>query len=78
MRNFCHVDCPPIDHDTPLFSMATCKILVAKAPFPAVKESPIAPTISMSPGRNVWTDFGTAALRLPGPFRSHGNSVDSE
>lgn len=52
VRYFCHLLWPPIDHDTPLFSMNTCRIFVANAPLPAVKESPIAAIISISPGRS--------------------------
>lgn len=66
-----------MDHDTPLFSMNTCIMLVAMAPLPAVNESPIAATTSMSPGRSRCTDVGTTWLRPPGPFGSQKNDFVS-
>lgn len=74
VRYLCQVPWPPIDHDTPLFSITTCSIFVASAPLPAVSESPMAPITSISPGRNLWTDTGGVALRRPGPFGSQKNS----
>lgn len=76
VRNFRQFPWPPIDHETPLFSMKTCSILVANAPLPAVNESPIAATTSMSPGRRRCTVSGMLALRAPAPFLvSQKNSV---
>lgn len=49
----------------PLYSSVTCIMFVARAPFPAVKESPIAAIMSMSPGLSSWTEFGTFSLLAP-------------
>lgn len=49
----------------PLYSSVTCIMFVASAPLPAVNESPIAPTISMSPGRSSCTEFGIFSLLAP-------------
>lgn len=65
----------PIDHETPLFSMNTCKMFVANAPFPAVNESPMAATMSISPGRTVCAEDGTMSLLAPGPFGSQKKRV---
>lgn len=70
VKNSLHVFCPPMVQDSPLFSVATWTIWVAKPPFPAVKLSPIAPTMSISPGRNWCTDVGGVRLLLPGPLTS--------
>lgn len=77
VRYFCHLLWPPIDHDTPLFSMNTCSIFVASAPLPAVRESPKAAIISISPGLSLCTEFGLSLLRFPGPFGSQKNLWDS-
>uniref|UniRef100_A0A1B0APP0 Uncharacterized protein n=1 Tax=Glossina palpalis gambiensis TaxID=67801 RepID=A0A1B0APP0_9MUSC len=68
VKNCCKFPSPPPDQDFPRFSVETCKIFVAKIPLPAVNESPIAPTISISPGRKRCTLLGTCKLRAPGPF----------
>lgn len=73
VKNSLHVFWPPIVQESPLFSVATWNIFVAKPPLPAVKLSPIAPTISISPGRSWCTDVGGVALLLPGPLTSQKN-----
>uniref|UniRef100_A0A182J0W0 Uncharacterized protein n=1 Tax=Anopheles atroparvus TaxID=41427 RepID=A0A182J0W0_ANOAO len=50
VRNWRHVPCPPMLHESPLFSISTSRMFVAMAPFPAVSESPMAPMMSISPG----------------------------
>lgn len=77
VKNLRHVLWPPIDHDTPLFSVITCNMLVARAPLPAVNESPIAPITSMSPGRSRCTEVGVCWLRAPGPFGSQKKAAVS-
>lgn len=44
---------------------------------PAVNESPIAATISISPGLKVCADIGAMSLLLPGPFGLHGKRAVS-
>lgn len=50
-------------------------ITAKKNPHRPVSESPIAATISMSPGFKRCTDVGGVALREPAPRVSHGNFV---
>lgn len=55
-----HVPWPPPSAATPLFSIIIWSKLFAKIPAPAVIESPIAATTSISPGLNLCTESGTS------------------
>lgn len=48
---------------------------MANAPLPAVNESPIAATMSISPGRTVCAEDGTMLDLAPGPFGSQKKRV---
>lgn len=71
MVKYCrHVFWPPIVHESPLFSVVTWIIFVASPPFPAVRLSPIAPIMSMSPGLSWCTELDGCGLRFPAPLKS--------
>lgn len=70
--------CIPAAQDTPRYSISVPIANSSRAPLPATRLSPMAPTTSMSPGRSLWTLVGLTAL-LPSPgdvMFLHGNGID--
>uniref|UniRef100_A0A1A9VBJ0 Uncharacterized protein n=1 Tax=Glossina austeni TaxID=7395 RepID=A0A1A9VBJ0_GLOAU len=92
VKNCCKSPSPPPDQDFPRFSVETCKIVVAKIPLPAVNESPIAPIISISPGRkrsslisnkSIWHPIAygillqTSSARIRDKWKKYYNEYES-
>lgn len=68
----------PAAQDTPRYSINVPMANSSRAPLPATRLSPMAPTTSMSPGRSLWTFVGLVRL-LPRPAEVmflHGNGID--
>lgn len=70
VRNSCQFPWPPIENESPRFSMSTWIKLEARIPLPAVSESPIPAMMSMSPGRSLWTEVGGVELLFGKSFGS--------
>lgn len=68
----------PAAQDTPRYSINVPMANSSRAPLPATRLSPMAPTTSMSPGRSLCTFVGRVTL-LPRPVEVmflHGKGID--